>query len=809
MFLDTEKGSRGVYITVTATFLVASIFAAGRVIGRFGIVKRHGWDDYTFIVAWILAFGLSFTVDFGTSKGFGLYADDTSRHAGTALLRTQYTAIIMFIPALMAAKISILLLYLDIARQSQKFLRVGSYITLAVVLVGGGTLTLMTALRCRPVKAAYSLAAQDPSCIPIQTIWLTAWPINMATELAILVLPIPALATLPLTPLRKTVVMLSFILSVIFIAIVDVARIYNLQLAVLDFQQATDLLLLSPDLSTNANMALLWSAVEVNAAVIGAAIPTLAPVVKWLTSASLRSTRTFSLLFSSQRASRDPPRRNALGYQDSRASTAPALTSDHEPQMNGGRIIPMEYTERTTQPQISDLLPESQDRVYFGFIYLEQPKCIVDMRGSECVKYCSLINLLLFLNGFLYTMLFSINATLPIVQTRTQAVGMVSACYIGAGVFSPSIGYAILRHFGLKATIATSLATSCFGTLIFWPCGAVGSYPGFVVSNVLVGTSLGMMEIVASTFNSLCGPPEYTAVRVLIGTGLEGVGGTLSSLLASKILSIDVAESHNLVALQWAYLVIALFAVLLGLLYWYVPLPQVMDPDLRTRPDILLVDRSKKYFDVLPVMVTSLAVAVLSGFCAAGALSSLRTTIGSVLSSVSANTKTGLGIAISNFQTSLSAVYASGNFLFAILCLFISPRIILIGAYASGITLAVVIASVQFPSASSIQQVTLALSIFLGPIPNLVISIALRGLGWWTALACGLLVSACSLAASIWPWVMLAVSSKESAQRAFYVVVALFVVGSIFPLYLNLLRSTHTRERPPLSATYAGRTINI
>ncbi|KAH7190827.1 hypothetical protein DER44DRAFT_678468, partial [Fusarium oxysporum] len=314
MFLDTEKGSRGVYITVTATFLVASIFAAGRVIGRFGIMKRHGWDDYTFIVAWILAFGLSFTADFGTSKGFGLYADDTSRHAGTALLRTQYTAIVMFIPALMAAKISILLLYLDIARQSQKFLRVGSYITLAVVLVGGGTLTLMTALRCRPVKAAYSLAAQDPSCIPIQTIWLTAWPINIATELAILVLPIPALATLPLTPLRKTVVMLSFILSVIFIGIVDVARIYNLQLAVLDFQQATDLLLLSPDLSTNANMALLWSAVEVNAAVIGAAIPTLAPVVKRLTPASLRSMRTFSLLFSSRRGSRDPPRRNALGH---------------------------------------------------------------------------------------------------------------------------------------------------------------------------------------------------------------------------------------------------------------------------------------------------------------------------------------------------------------------------------------------------------------------------------------------------------------------------------------------------------------
>lgn len=52
-------------------------------------------------------------MDFGDEDG------DTTR------LRTQYTAMVMFIPALMTAKISILLLYLDIARQLQKFFRVG------------------------------------------------------------------------------------------------------------------------------------------------------------------------------------------------------------------------------------------------------------------------------------------------------------------------------------------------------------------------------------------------------------------------------------------------------------------------------------------------------------------------------------------------------------------------------------------------------------------------------------------------------------------------------------------------------------
>lgn len=53
MFLDTDKTSTAIFISVTVTFGIASVFAAGRLISRFGIVKRHGWDDYTFIVAWV------------------------------------------------------------------------------------------------------------------------------------------------------------------------------------------------------------------------------------------------------------------------------------------------------------------------------------------------------------------------------------------------------------------------------------------------------------------------------------------------------------------------------------------------------------------------------------------------------------------------------------------------------------------------------------------------------------------------------------------------------------------------------------
>ncbi|KAK7584350.1 hypothetical protein V3481_010685 [Fusarium oxysporum f. sp. vasinfectum] len=753
MFMLLDKHSRTNFITVTVTFLVASLFALGRVVSRFGIARRHGWDDYVFIVAWTLAFGLSFTVAFGNSTDF--------RDGNTTQLRTQYATMVMFIPSLATAKISILLLYIDIARQSQKFLRVGSYVTLVVVLLGGVILTFLTAFRCRPVEAAYNLAALDTSCIPIQDIWLSAWPINIATEFAILVLPIPALSTLPLKPWRKSMVILSFILGVTFVGVIDVARIYNLQLAVINSEHATALR------PFNIGMALLWSAIEVNTAIIGAAIPTLPPMIKRLIPSkalgllSHESTRILMQHLPSQAGSQNSPSANGLEYHSNRngsLATVPAL-------------------------------PE-QDMVYFSFINLEQPKCIVEMRGSECVKYCAVINLLLFLNGFIYSMLFSINATIPVVKTRTQAVGMFSACYVGAGILSPTTGYPIIRCVGLKATIATSLAISCVGTLIFWPCGAVKSYPGFIIGNILVGASLGIMEIIASTFNSLCGPPNYATTRILIGTGLEAVGGTLSSVLSDKIVIIHTEDAHNLLALQWAYLIIALFTVLLGLLYWYVPLPHVMGPDLRTRSGILTVDLSKKHFNVLPVVVVSVGIAALSGFCAAGALASLRTSIGSVLSIVSNRTNTVLWLSIPDFQTSLTAVYAVGQFLFAFLSIFIPPYVILLSACGAGIALSAVTSVSAFPSAAMAQQVTLAMSIFLGGIPNLVVAIALRGLGWWTALVCSLLIGSCSLGAGIWPWAMMVVSSSKSVQYAYYIIIALFAVCSVLPLYLILFHSS-------------------
>jgi hypothetical protein len=55
MFLDTSNGSRSrpLFVGVTLTFILASLFVAARLVSRFGIVKHRGWDDYLIVLAWV------------------------------------------------------------------------------------------------------------------------------------------------------------------------------------------------------------------------------------------------------------------------------------------------------------------------------------------------------------------------------------------------------------------------------------------------------------------------------------------------------------------------------------------------------------------------------------------------------------------------------------------------------------------------------------------------------------------------------------------------------------------------------------
>ena len=80
-----------------ATLAVCSLFVFFRLVSRFGVVKKPGWDDYTIMLAWILAFGTSMSICYGTTKGFGRHQDTISDADLTAMNKAAYAFSVLYV----------------------------------------------------------------------------------------------------------------------------------------------------------------------------------------------------------------------------------------------------------------------------------------------------------------------------------------------------------------------------------------------------------------------------------------------------------------------------------------------------------------------------------------------------------------------------------------------------------------------------------------------------------------------------------------------------------------------------------------
>lgn len=97
--LDSHVPDRGptAFAVSVGTLALASLFVAARLICRYFIVRSVRWDDKVMMLAWLIAFFLSFTIALGTSNGLGRYdADIPETHRGV-LRRCEYVFSILYV----------------------------------------------------------------------------------------------------------------------------------------------------------------------------------------------------------------------------------------------------------------------------------------------------------------------------------------------------------------------------------------------------------------------------------------------------------------------------------------------------------------------------------------------------------------------------------------------------------------------------------------------------------------------------------------------------------------------------------------
>lgn len=743
----------------------------------------------------------------------------------------------------MATKTSILIFYLRLSRNTQKILRIASYITLAIVNVAGVVLTFLNAFQCSPASAAYDPLQNNSNstCISIVTLYLCSAPVNIITDLAILVLPIPVLTGMRLPQRQKTVLVVTFALG-IFVTIVDVVRIYYLQQAA-DVSAITKTRLgTGTDFAYNASIALMWSAVEVNVGIICACIPTLKPLIKrilpsMITDHSKTSSGTDKdkgASFSSQVRDDEMPHRMEsieipTGVQPQRQAR---VGGDAEQQMSMMDFLTTpEMGQRRTQEQQMDTMnflttPEmdisminrtqtspinrtntaktavTDNSVYFGFVNMKRPRSMLRTKGVESFKYCAIVTILFFLWGFSYGLLNILNNQIGKIanQSTSQTLGLTTA-YFGAYFFGAmTVGQVALRHWGFKATFISGLCIYGTGTLMFWPSAVLTSFPGFIISNFVVAFGLSVLETAANPFLALCGPSEHAEFRLLLAQGVQAISTILSQLLAEKVLFSSVASNPSLIDVQWTYLAVALFTVILALFFYYMPLPEASDTDLQHQSEDLGIYRSQTVSfpfvkTGLPLIYTTLALAIFTQFLYVGAQEAMAAWFAALLST-SRLPSGGLTLTEDNYVLIGHTTFAIGRLLFAPLCLIMAPRILLTITILGCLIFSTLTFALGL-NANGIAGPALLFFFFEGPVFPLVYAMGIRGLGRRTKIG-AVCITAATSGGGAFQFVMWAVQrvDDKSVKYSFCVIVALFAFSLIFPAFVNLVSGARHQVDP-------------
>jgi hypothetical protein len=285
---------------------------------------------------------------------------------------------------------------------------------------------------------------------------------------------------------------------------------------------------------------------------------------------------------------------------------------------------------------------------------------------------------------------------------------------------------------------------------------------------------------------ALCGPLEYAEVRLNFSQGFQAIGTVLSPLLAQKVLFKNVRDATALVQVQWAYLGIALFDVLLAVAFYYVPLPEASDDDLRE-----LADRRSAVYRTkvgpFPVVWLTLGLGVFSQFCYVGGQESIGSNAGNVDYLLRPNVLYSF-----DYTTVGHTVFAIGRFLFAFLNYIFKPRWILLFLYGGLIVTCALQMSLGGDAGVAMSQL---IFFFESGVFSIIFAISMRGMGVNTKTASSYMTAAISGGALFSP-IQTVIAGSNRLRYSFCVPLAAFAFGSIFAIYLNIVPAARNQVDP-------------
>ncbi|GAB1317616.1 hypothetical protein MFIFM68171_07826 [Madurella fahalii] len=388
-----------------------------------------------------------------------------------------------------------------------------------------------------------------------------------------------------------------------------------------------------------------------------------------------------------------------------------------------------------------------------------------------------LVTVLFFLWGFAYGLLDVLNSHFQreLQISASMAAGLSSAYFGAYFICPPTISGWILRRFGFRVTFMTGLGVFAVGCLLFWPSGINRSFGGFCGSMFVVGAGLATLETAADPFLSICGPPRYSEIRLNLAQAVQGVGSFVAPLLASRVFFAHTIEGEEgLRNVQWVYLGVACFDVLLIGLFFVAPMPEITDADMTAQENEIGAHDPGPFRKQ-----TNLFLAVWSQFCYVGAQVAVANYF------INFCEEAGRDRAMSSDLLAVGqGLYAFNRFVASGLLTLpaFKPRYML--TVYLGLCFVFVVAAMNTAGTTSIAMLILVLC-FESCCFATIFTLGLRGLGRHTKMGGSLLVAAIS-GGMVFPPMTGAVVDSRNAHVAMAIPMMGYILAWIYPLYVNI-----------------------
>lgn len=387
----------------------------------------------------------------------------------------------------------------------------------------------------------------------------------------------------------------------------------------------------------------------------------------------------------------------------------------------------------------------------------------------------SLVTILFFLWGFAYGLLDVLNRHFQVSLdlTRARSSGL-QASYFGAyPVASLTFAAWVLRKYGYKATFILGLTLYGVGALMFWPSATKRSFGGFCGATFIIGCGLGTLETAANPYIAICGPPQYSEMRLNVAQAVQAIGSVVAPVLASHVFFANVSN-NDLSSVQWVYLAISCFVFLLAVVFFFSNIPEITDADMERQADDAGVFESK------PLRKQWLLwAAALSQFCYVGSQVAIAGYFVNYVIDVRKGTSNASG---SNFLAVAQGCFAAGRFGGALLMKWVKPRIVFLGFF-TGI-LVFNAAAVGARHNAGLAMLTLVLFFESICFPT-IFTLGIRGLGKHTKRGSSIIVGTLIGGAIVPPILGATADALNDTGRAMFVPLIFYSVGYIFPLIVN------------------------